>query len=59
MSFKIDVDQCAACGVCEGSCGQSAIGLDGDKYKINELKCTSCGACSDACPMSCISGTRK
>jgi ferredoxin len=59
MAFKIDVDQCAACGVCEGSCKVSAISMVGDKYGIDESKCTDCGECSDACPMSCISGTKK
>jgi formate hydrogenlyase subunit 6/NADH:ubiquinone oxidoreductase subunit I len=59
MAFKIDVDQCAGCGVCEGSCKHSSIKQDGDKYKIDASTCTDCGECSDACPMSCISGTKK
>jgi ferredoxin len=59
MAFKIDVDQCAGCGVCESTCKVSAISQDGDKYKIDAPKCVDCGDCSEACPMSCISGTKK
>ena len=59
MAFKIDVEQCAGCGVCEGSCTQKAISADGDKFKIEEAKCTDCGECADVCPMTCITGTKK
>lgn len=59
MAFKIDADQCAGCGVCEGTCKQGAISQVSDKYGIDAAKCTDCGDCSEACPMSCISGTKK
>jgi len=59
MTFKIDVDACAGCGVCEGTCKQNAIALVNDKYAIDAAKCTDCGECSDSCPMGCISGTKK
>ncbi|HBU68928.1 MAG TPA: ferredoxin [Elusimicrobia bacterium] len=59
MAFKIDQEQCIGCGVCEGTCKQTAIVADNDKFKIIAEKCTDCGDCADVCPVSCISGTKK
>ena len=59
MAFKIDKEQCAGCGVCEGACPSKAISQEDDKYAIDPAKCTDCGDCADVCPMSCISGTKK
>lgn len=59
MAFKIDVEQCAGCGVCASTCSKNAIEPESDKYSIQADKCTDCGDCSDACPVSCITGTKK
>lgn len=56
MAYRINDDECTACGACENVCPVSCITeKDDGKRKINEDECTSCGACAAECPVSCIS----
>lgn len=59
MAFKIDTEQCAGCGVCEGTCANGAIIPESDKYAIDPKKCNDCGNCSQSCPVNCIIGANK
>lgn len=54
MAYKINADECTACGSCAGECPVEAI-TPGDTYTIDATICTDCGTCADACPVSAIS----
>jgi NAD-dependent dihydropyrimidine dehydrogenase PreA subunit len=54
MAYKINPDNCVACGTCQGECPQEAIS-EGATYSINPDLCIECGACADACPCEAIS----
>lgn len=53
MPYKINPDECTACGSCIGECPVEAIS-EGDVYKIDPEICTDCGACADVCPVEAI-----
>jgi MinD superfamily P-loop ATPase containing an inserted ferredoxin domain len=53
MAYKINENECTACGTCVGECPVEAI-IPGDTYTIDPTICTSCGTCADACPVSAI-----
>ena len=53
MSYKINENECTACGTCVGDCPVEAI-TPGDVYTIDPTLCTSCGTCADSCPVSAI-----
>jgi ferredoxin len=53
MAYKINENECTACGTCAGDCPVEAI-IPGDVYTIDPAICTDCGTCSDSCPMSAI-----
>lgn len=56
MAYRINEDECIACGACEPVCPVSCISeKDNGKRLIDENVCISCGACADECPVSCIS----
>jgi NADH:ubiquinone oxidoreductase subunit F (NADH-binding)/(2Fe-2S) ferredoxin/Pyruvate/2-oxoacid:ferredoxin oxidoreductase delta subunit len=51
LSYAIDAQKCAACGLCKRACPSEAI--TGEKKKphvIDPAKCIRCGSCFDACP---------
>ena len=50
MAYKINADECIACGACADGCPVEAISA-GDAYSIDASKCIDCGACADACPV--------
>lgn len=54
MAYKIDPDQCTACGTCIDECPVEAIS-PGDVYVIDPTICTECGTCADVCPVEAIS----
>ena len=54
MAYKIDPDECTACGACLDECPVEAIN-EGDVYTIDPDLCTDCAACVDVCPVECIS----
>ncbi|MFH1033924.1 MAG: electron transfer flavoprotein subunit alpha [Pseudomonadota bacterium] len=49
MALLIDQDKCSGCGACVDACPFEALGLEGDKARVNE-SCTLCGTCLDVCP---------
>lgn len=51
MTYKIDTDECIACGACESECPRSAITESNGTYVIDPAKCEDCGACADVCPV--------
>jgi ferredoxin len=51
MTYKIDTDECIACGACESECPQGAISESNGAYVIDAAKCEDCGACADVCPV--------
>lgn len=55
MTYVIDKETCAGCGVCVEQCSQSAIEEVDGKYRILKDKCTDCGTCVDICPVQAIS----
>ena len=55
MAYRINQDECTACGSCEPVCPVSCISEQDDgKRIINEEECTNCGLCADNCPAECI-----
>ncbi|MBN1501623.1 MAG: 4Fe-4S binding protein [Spirochaetes bacterium] len=56
MAYRIDDEQCTACGACEPVCPVECITEKSDsKRVINEDECIDCGSCADVCPVECIS----
>ena len=55
MAYKIDPEECTACGACFDECPVEAISEGDDFYKIDPDTCTDCGACADVCPVEAIS----
>ena len=54
MAFKIDPENCTACGACADECPVEAI-TTGDKfYSIDADSCIDCGACESTCPSEAI-----
>lgn len=54
MSYRIDVDVCIACGVCEPVCPVGCISEAGEgKRVIDEETCIDCSACVAVCPVGC------
>lgn len=56
MAYRINDDECIACGACQPVCPVECISeKDDGKRLIDEDTCISCGACAGVCPVSCIS----
>lgn len=56
MAYRINDDECIACGACQPVCPVECISEKEDgKRLIDEDTCISCGACAGVCPVSCIS----
>lgn len=53
MAFKIDPENCTACGTCIDECPVDAISA-GDTYTIDPDVCIDCGACESVCPTEAI-----
>ena len=51
MAYKINADECIACGSCESECPAEAISEKDGKYVIDADKCVDCGACAEVCPV--------
>lgn len=54
MAYKINPENCIACGACQNECPAGAI-QEGDAYSIDPNICLECGACADVCPQGAIS----
>jgi Fe-S-cluster-containing hydrogenase component 2 len=55
MSFVVNQEKCAGCGVCIEVCPVQAISLNSKrKAQINSEKCIECGACAKECPNQAI-----
>lgn len=48
MAYKIVLDLCDACGVCESECPNRAISRVGKEYKIDAGKCKECAGVYDS-----------
>jgi ferredoxin len=51
MTYRIDPDECIACGACEPECPEEAISEGDGVYVIDESLCKDCGACEEVCPV--------
>ncbi len=58
MPFKINENECLACGFCADVCPAGAIDIDdsNDFYFIDPELCVECGTCADECPNCAITG---
>jgi ferredoxin len=54
MAYKINKEECIACGTCASVCPVSAISEQEGKYEINPDECIDCGACAASCPVGVI-----
>jgi Fe-S-cluster-containing hydrogenase component 2 len=55
----VDVELCAACGVCETRCQMAAINLDDGVCMIKTERCIGCGLCVTTCVTHALSLQRK
>lgn len=55
-TIVIDEDRCVGCGLCVGTCQQSALAMvDGKAKLVGQSLCDGIGNCLPACPVSAIS----
>jgi len=55
MAYRIDENECIACGACEPVCPVECISeVDDGKRRIDEDACIDCGSCAAECPVDCI-----
>ncbi|MCX5789695.1 MAG: 4Fe-4S binding protein [Elusimicrobia bacterium] len=54
MAYKINSEQCDACGTCFDTCPSEAIVKGEPHYSIDKEKCIDCAACESACPKQAI-----
>ncbi|MTV50862.1 4Fe-4S dicluster domain-containing protein [Heliobacillus mobilis] len=60
MAYRINTDDCTACGACEKRCPVFCISERRDgKRLIDESDCINCGACAYICPVECIKKAKK
>ena len=52
--YKIDPEECTACGSCMEECPEDAITEGDDFYTITDA-CIDCGSCVEVCPVDAIS----
>ena len=51
MAYKINVDECIACGSCADECPVGAISEKDGVYTVNPDECLDCGSCESVCPV--------
>ncbi|MFT3829037.1 MAG: 4Fe-4S binding protein [Opitutaceae bacterium] len=54
MAYKIDPNNCVACGACVDGCPEGAISEKDSVYTIDAEKCIDCAACESTCPNGAI-----
>lgn len=54
VSPQIDIERCAACGLCPQHCPSNAIEKAGTGYIIIKEKCIGCGQCTSVCPRGAV-----
>ncbi len=54
MAFRINSEECTACGLCLDVCPSEAIKEGEDFYVIDSDACDDCGSCVDECPSEAI-----
>jgi NAD-dependent dihydropyrimidine dehydrogenase PreA subunit len=54
MAYKIEANECTACGTCLEECPVDAISEGEDFFTIDPELCTDCGSCADVCPVEAI-----
>lgn len=55
MAYRIDENECIACGACEPVCPVECISeVEDGKRRIDEDACIDCGSCAAECPVDCI-----
>ena len=54
MAYKINEDECLACGACNAACEIGAIEFKNGVYVIDGDSCVECGTCAENCPVDAI-----
>ena len=54
MAYRINQDDCLACGACAHSCPMGIIAESDSCYVIDADQCIDCGSCAETCPVDAI-----
>ncbi len=61
LGFRVNLDRCSGCGICQRHCDGNAIQIrnKGNKAVILSSYCLQCNECADKCPQDAIGYTSR